>query len=211
MSAVVLARGGKSAAARLRHIDWVLIGATLPLAAAGLLTLNAFAGENALFEKQFLWLGASLLLCALLSQVDFHFLRRSNVIAFLFLASVALLAGLFAFGTAVHGAKSWFDFGSFAFQPSDPAKLVLILLLSKYFSKRHVEIAHVRHILVSGGYAFILFALVFLQPDFGSAVIVALLWLGMVLVSGISKRHLLAVFLLGAFAFGGLWLYGFED
>ncbi len=52
-----------------------------------------------------------------------------------------------------------------------------------------------------------MFILVLLQPDFGSAVIIFFLWLGMVLVSGISKKHLFAVFALGIIAFSGLWFY----
>ena len=115
------------------------------------------------------------------------------------------------FGDFVKGAQNRFDLGIFSLQPSDPIKLVVILLLAKYFSRRHVEIAHIRHILVSGFYTFVLFFLVFLQPDFGSAIIIALIWLGMVLVSGISKKHFLIVFFVGAVAFAGLWGYVFED
>ncbi|MEK9201734.1 MAG: FtsW/RodA/SpoVE family cell cycle protein, partial [Patescibacteria group bacterium] len=103
------------------------------------------------------------------------------------------------------------DFGSFSFQPSDLAKIILILLLSKYFTRRHVEIAHSRHIFVSGFYALTIFLLIFLQPDFGSGIIVFTLWLGMVLVSGISKKHLLLVFLSGLVAFLILWFYVFEE
>ena len=51
----------------------------------------------------------------------------------------------------------------------------------------------------------IIFILILLQPDLGSAIIIFFLWLGMVLVSGISKKHLLAVFLTGIVVFGGLW------
>jgi rod shape determining protein RodA len=60
-------------------------------------------------------------------------------------------------------------------------------------------------------YAFILFALVLVQPDFGSAMIIFLIWFGMVLVSGISKKHLAAVIFSGLAVFGGLWLFGFHD
>ena len=81
----------------------------------------------------------------------------------------------------------------------------VIICTSKYFSRRHVEIAHIRHIIVSGFYAFIIFLLVFLQPDFGSAVIVFTLWFGMVLVSGISKKHIVSVFSLGIITFFLLW------
>ena len=59
-------------------------------------------------------------------------------------------------------------------------------------------------------YVFIVFLLVLLQPDFGSAIIIFLLWFGMVLVSGIKKTHLLSVFLMGILVFGGLWFFAFK-
>jgi len=66
-------------------------------------------------------------------------------------------------------------------------------------------------VLVSGAYAGIVFGLVAIQPDFGSAIIIFLIWLGMVFVSGISKYHLAGLFMLGLVAFGGLWFFGFHD
>jgi len=108
-----------------------------------------------------------------------------------------------------HGSRSWFNFGLFSFQPVDMVKLVLILILAKYFSRRHVEIADIKHIFISGFYAFIPLLLVLLQPDFGSAMIIGLIWLGMVLVSGISKTHLLLVFISGALIFTSLWFFVF--
>jgi rod shape determining protein RodA len=69
----------------------------------------------------------------------------------------------------------------------------------------------VKHIIISAFYAFIPFILIFLQPDFGSAIIVFFIWLGMTMVSGVSKKHLFAVFLLGLLAFGGLWFAVFEE
>jgi rod shape determining protein RodA len=56
----------------------------------------------------------------------------------------------------------------------------------------------------------VVFVLVALQPDFGGSIIVFLMWLGMVFVSGISLRHLAAVFLVGAAVFAGLWFFGFH-
>ena len=92
---------------------------------------------------------------------------------------------------------------------SDPIKLVVILVLAKYFTRRHVEIAHIKHILVSAVYVFVIFLLVFLQPDFGSAIIILSLWFGMVLVSGISKKHLFMVLGIGIISFLVLWLFVF--
>jgi len=193
------------------NIDWILLLATLPLLGAGLVTMDAFSGENYFFEKQFIWVAISLLLFFSLSFFDFRFLKRTGILVSLFIFAVLLLTILLGLGSVVKGAKSWLDFGAFSFQPSDPIKILVILILAKYFSRRHVEIAHLRHIIVSGIYAIVPFILVFLQPDFGSAVIIGFIWLGMVLVSGISKKHLFAVFLLAAVSFGGLWMFAFEN
>jgi rod shape determining protein RodA len=88
-------------------------------------------------------------------------------------------------------------------------KLILILVLAKYFSRRHVEIANVKHIVISGVYALIPFLLVLLQPDFGSAIILFAIWFGMTIVSGISKKHLFLVLGGGALAFILLWSFVF--
>jgi rod shape determining protein RodA len=89
-------------------------------------------------------------------------------------------------------------------------KLVVILMLAKYFSRRHVEINNFKHIFISGIYALIPFLLVFFQPDFGSAIIIFFIWIGMTLVSGISKRHFLMVLGSGFIIFFILWGFVFK-
>ncbi|NBD73745.1 FtsW/RodA/SpoVE family cell cycle protein [Patescibacteria group bacterium] len=195
----------------LAHIDWLLLSAALVLTGAGLVSMHTFSPENGLFWRQCVWLTLALVAFFSLAQVDFRFLRRTAVITGLYLGTLGVLALLLAVGAVFQGAQSWFDLGAFAVQPSDPAKIVLILVLAKYFSRRHVEIANLRHIITSGAYAFLLFVLIFLQPDFGSAIILGSLWLGMVLVAGISLRHLAGVALLGIVAGAGLWFFVFED
>ncbi|MDO8510331.1 MAG: rod shape-determining protein RodA [bacterium] len=190
-------------------IDWILFFSILPILGAGLVTMNSFVGTSPFFERQLVWVALSLMLFFALSFIDFRFLRRTSVQVALFLISSLVLLALFVFGKVVKGSQSWFDFGFFSFQPSDPVKLVVILLMAKYFSRRHIEIANIRHILVSGFYALVIFLLVFLQPDFGSALVIFLIWLGMVLVSGISKKHLSGVFLVGAVGFLLLWSFVF--
>lgn len=142
---------------------------------------------------------------------DYRFLRSGHTVFILYLLSVASLVLVLFIGEITLGAQSRFDLGFFSLQPSDPAKLVLIAVLAKYFSKRHELIGDFRHIIVSGIYAFLIFGLVFIQPDFGSAIILFFIWLGMVLVSGIQLRHLTLVFLLGALAFGGMWQFALQD
>lgn len=201
----------------ISSIDWLLFGALFFISVAGILTMNSFlpeesgSPEKALFWRQIIWLAVSALVLIVASLVDWRFLRRSGTTIILFASSCLLLLALFILGSVFKGAQSWFDLGAFAFQPVDLAKLVLVVLLAKYFSRRHIEIANVRHILVSGFYAFVLFMLVFLQPDFGSAIIIFLVWFFMVLISGISKKHLLVVFLTGILSFCGLWFFIFQD
>ena len=202
--------------ARLRNlaqsIDWLLFIPALLLVGAGLVTMNSFVkGGDYFFDNQIIWTALSVGIFFALSFVDFRFLRRTYVVVVLYFVTIFFLILLFIVGEVVLGAQSRFNLGIFAVQPADPAKLVLVLILAKYFSRRHIEIAHIRHILVSGGYAFLLFALVLVQPDFGSAIILASIWFGMVLVSGISKKHFIAVILVATLAFGGLWAFVFED
>jgi rod shape determining protein RodA len=192
-------------------IDWVLFLSTLPLLAAGLVTMHSFTGDSSFALHQFVWIVVSVAVFFAVSAADVRFLRLSSVSAVLFVGSIAILSALFLVGKVSHGAANWFDFGAFSFQPSDFAKLALVIILAKYFSRRHIEIANIRHIIVSGVYAFVFFFLVLLHPDLGSAIIMFLIWLGMVLVSGLSKKHLFALIALVIVGFSLLWFFGFRD
>lgn len=193
------------------RIDWVMLCAALTLCALGLLTMNSFTSPNPFFVKQLVWIALSVLVFFGASAVDWRFLRRPAVAAGIFGALIVPLLGLIVLGHAVKGAKSWFTFGSLGFEPVEFVKLALIIALAKYFSRRHIEIHNIRHVLVSGAYAAVVFVLVALQPDFGGSIIIFLIWLGMVLVSGISRKHLGAVLGIGIVVFAGLWLFGFHD
>lgn len=202
---------GRKSSNWFSHIDWYLLVSALTISFLGLVTMHGFSGENAYFEKQIVWIGVATVVFFLASIPEYRFLRRTTVVVTLYALVVSLLALVFLFGTIAKGAQSRFDLGLFAVQPADLAKLMLVILLAKYFARRHVEIAHIRHILVSGAYAFVVCLLVFFQPDFGSAIIIAFVWLGMVLVAGISWKHLASLLVLGALVSAGLWSYGFEQ
>lgn len=180
------------------------------LSLLGLVTMNSFSAENYFFLRQSIWILVSVIVFFIASSIDWRFLRQTRVLVPIFLVTVALLLLLFGIGYVAKGAQSWFRLGLFALQPSDPAKFVTILMLAKYFSRRHIEIRNIRHILVSGIYAFIIFILIFLQPDFGGAMVIFGIWFGMVLVSGISKKHLLAVVAIAAITGGLLWAFVFQ-
>ncbi len=196
---------------RLLAVDWILFLATLPLVGAGLVAMNSFTADNYFFTRQVMWIGIALAFFFLCSAIDWRFLKRTDVLVMLFGMVVLVLLALFVAGHVTNGAQSWFRLGGFSLQPSDPAKILVILLLAKYFSRRHIEIAHTRHILISGFYALVPFTLIFLQPDFGSAIIIFFIWLGMVMVSGVSKKHLAMVAIAGVAVFSILWGFVFQE
>lgn len=191
-------------------IDWILFGATIPILCAGLVTMSSFSGANYFFGRQIVWIVISIALFFFSANVDWRFLRRTPVVVYLYLGAIFVLMTLFVFGSVFKGAQSWFSLGFFAVQPVDLVKFILVITLAKYFSRRHIEIAYFRHILISGLYTLLLFLAVVLQPDFGSAIIIFLIWFIMVLVSGIAPKHLALVLGVGAASFIFLWLFVFQ-
>lgn len=198
----------------LRSIDWVLAGCVIAISCFGLATMHAFgpsAEGDPFFTRQVAWLAVSLCVFVGMASIDYRFLRRTPIVVAVYGTAVLSLLGLYVFGSTFSGAQSWYNFGFFAFQPVEFAKMALIIVLAKYFSRRHVEIARIRHVIVSGAYAFVIFALLFLQPDFGSAMLVFAVWLGMVMVSGISKKHLAFVATLAAVCGVAVWGLMLDD
>lgn len=177
----------------------------LALTCMGLVTMYSHTGDNTYFERQVVWIGLALVALFAALLPDYRFLRSGNTALVAFLLTAGSLVLVLILGTITLGAQSRFDLGFFSVQPADPAKLVLVLVLAKYFAKRHELIGDFRHIIVSGMYAGIVCGLVLIQPDFGSALIIVGIWLGMVVVAGIKLRHLLTVFGLGALFFAFMW------
>lgn len=193
-----------------RGFDWILVAAILPIALGGLATMTSFEGNSALFVRQLIWLLVGMGIMFVIAKIDVRFLRDSRYITLFYGITLSLLVLVLLIGKTVKGSTSWFDFGGVSFQPTDLVKLLVIAILAKYFSRRHVEIARIKHLVISALYAALPIALIMLQPDFGSAMVIAGLWLGMALVAGISKRHILIVLGATAVAFAIAWIFLFK-
>lgn len=189
----------------LNIFDMTLLSAMICILFAGLFTMSSFQISDSYFWKQGLWSIMSLSLFIFISRFEYRFLKQTNVVVILYVFLLSILSLLFVIGHISKGAESWFHVAGIAFQPADLMKLVLIIVLAKYFSRRHIAIANIRHIIVSGVYALIPFILVVLQPDLGSALVLLSIWFGMVLVSGISKTHLFAVIAMSVILFSFAW------
>ncbi|MFP4539494.1 MAG: rod shape-determining protein RodA [Candidatus Paceibacterota bacterium] len=195
----------------LKEIDWVLFFATVLVVSLGLTTMHSFSGDDPYFFRHLMVIALSFFVFFGISLMNLRFLRRTGFVVILFLVMALTLIGMLLFGEVTQGTQRWVSIGPFSLQLSELAKLVLVILLAKYFSKRHIEIASFRHIFISGVYAVIFFILIFLQPDLGSAVIIFLIWLGMIMVSGVSLKHLGVVFLIGVMAFAAMWSFALQD
>ncbi len=190
--------------------DWTLLLPAVTLSLIGILTISTFGQGESLASRQLLLLLISICVYLVLSKFDVRFIRRTSVVMAFYAIAFVFLTALLLFVQPVQGARAWFSLGPISFQPADFAKLALIMLLAKYLSRRHVEIGDFRHIIVSGGYSLILILLIIVEPDMGNAIIFGALWLGMMLVSGISKKHLIAIGFVGLAVASLLWFEGLK-
>ncbi len=203
----------------LKKFDWILIGAIILLLVIGLLSIAstsvARTGTFSIFKKQLIFSFLGLFLLFLFGFTDYRFLRNYPIVVLsLYALSVALLILLLFFGSQIRGSTSWFRFGGsgkLSFEPVEITKFILIALLAKYFSSRHVDFGLFRHIIISGFYVLIPVILVLLQPDLGSAALIIAIWIGIMLVSGIRTRHLLVLFLIFLILTGSAWQFFLKD
>lgn len=197
----------------LLRLDWWLIAFIIPLVVMSVLTMTSFGevGNASLAIRQGIWLLISFTGMVVLSSIKLDFLRQSKVLLIVYGIGLVMLIGLIFFGSTINGSTSWYSFGAFSFQPSDTLKLIVILILAKYLARRHVEIKAIKHVFITALYVLIPFLLIFIQPDFGSAAILLAIWLGMILVSGISKKHIVILVAVAGIIGAGLWVGVFED
>lgn len=202
----------------LKKLDWLLIGSVLALCVISVLELwsidkGALAAGQAsdFFVKQGIFLLIGLAMMLLLSFLDARLYRNYSLFLLLFYFGALILLVLLLFlNQKIRGTAGWFRFGELNFAPVELAKFAVVLVLAKYFSGRHVEVYRVRHIIISGLYASLPIALVLLQPDLGSALVLIAIWLGVVLLSGIKQRHLVIVLLIGVLVAVLAWSFVFK-
>jgi rod shape determining protein RodA len=144
------------------------------------------------FKKQLIFFVVGIFLMFFFSFFDWRtFRENSALILILYFICLLALAGLFFFAQSVRGVRTWYKIGTFSIDPIEFTKIILIILLAKYFSTRHVEMYQIRHILLSGFFVFLPATLIFFQPNLGSVLILLSIWVGILIISGIKIRHFL--------------------
>ena len=193
----------------LRSIDWSIAVPAILLSTVGLVSLYSSSlglEDFGNFQKQIIFLFAGILLMLGISYFDWRLLRNDPYFLFiLWIIGLLALAGLFFLAPEIRGVKSWYKIGNISIDPIEYIKIVLLVLMAKYFSLRHIEMYRIKHILLSGLYFGIPILLIFLQPDLGSASLLAILWVVLLLVSGIKLRHFVVLLIIGVLLFSFGW------
>jgi len=200
----------------LRHMDWVLILAVLALALIGTLLVwsatradlaQAGANPNTYLEKELLNVAIGLVLMAAVSLVDYRLLRVYTPLVYA-AACLGLLVVLSPLGVTVNGAHSWIALpGGFQIEPSEFAKIGLILMLAVILSelRDRAQRPGLRELALALGCGGLLLLLVGLQPDLGVAVLLVVLLVGIIALSGVRLRWLAGLGVAGALAALAMW------
>ncbi|MDP3900907.1 MAG: rod shape-determining protein RodA [bacterium] len=203
------------AKSHLRRLDWKLAGAAVALSLIGLLSLYSSSltgGDFASLQKQIGFLFVGIFLMLGFSLLDWRVLKNDPYfILLLYVLGVVALIGVLLFAPEIRGVRGWYRVFGLSVDPREFLKIVLVLLMAKYFSARHIELYRIRHILLSAFYFLVPMVLIFLQPDLGVTMLLGVLWLTTLLVSGIRLRHFLALIFVGLIAASLGWGFLLHD
>ncbi len=198
-----------------KKIDWPLFLPAVFLSILGLVSIYSSSLNTADFldfKKQIAFFGFSLILAIVVNFLDLRSLKVNSRLVFtLYLFSLISLAGLLVFAFQTRGIKGWYKIGGISFDPVPIAAIILIIVLAKYFSQRHVGLKRFRPIISSSLYLAIPVFLIILQPDLGSALTLLALWLGVVIFSGIRLRHFFALSAIFLLLFCLAWQFWLAD
>ena len=182
----------------LRVLDpWLVVpGFLLTLMSLVLIysgSLSKYSGErDAVLRgpvfKQLLFLVVGVALMVVLARMDYRSWQRA--VPALYGGALVALAVVLVIGSSEYGSRRWISFAGFQLQPSEPAKLIAILLIARLLARKYARGLPARQLLITLGIAAGPALLVFREPDLGTAIIFLTTWLGMVYVAGARARHL---------------------
>ena len=147
------------------------------------------------------------ILMIIVSRIDykkyFKYANKLLVVCFILLILV-LIPGI---GSVRNGSRSWFGIGSFGIQPSEAAKLGLIIFVSKYLCNNQNSVKDIkRGVLPIIFITLLMFGIIMLQPDFGTGTVLVMSIVGILFVSGVSIKFFLKIGLVGVIGVVGLIL-----
>jgi len=197
----------------LKKIDWLYAAPIIVLLCFSLaelysISLGQGSANSEFFQKQIIFIVVGLGIFFFLALTDFHnFYSYSN---YLYLAAVLLLVSVLIFGQTLNGTKGWFGLFGFGIQPVELVKVILIVCLARYFSKNSIIARPLKHLLITGFATLILVVLVLLQPDFGSAALLFIIWAIFLSAVNIPKKYLFSIVGLLIVLLALAWQFAFK-
>lgn len=174
---------------RPARFAWLLLGAVACLMLISLAFVHSSTlGDTNTTLKQGVWFAVGLGAAAVLCLVDYHILARWAWVGYW--AAILLLVAVLFVGAYRHGARRWIDLGPFQFQPSEFAKLAVLLALGQFLSRPIEELRLTNVVFKTLGLVLLPFALILKEPDLGSALVLIPTMLAMMFVAGVPVRIL---------------------
>ncbi len=193
----------RDGAAPWRHVDLTLLGAVFCIAALGVLmvysaTRNLGVDEGYFLRRQAVFSLIGLGVMGLVATVDYRIFRDFAPV--IYSACVAgLILVLSPLGSNRRGAQAWFQLAGFQLQPSELAKVGLIVCIAAYGAAHRGDL-DARRLLTALALAGLPMALINLQPDLGTVLVFAAILMGTLLVAGARPRHMALLTLAGVVA-----------
>lgn len=192
-----------------RSFDWVLflsVFLTIAMGLSAIYSVDLSRGQELVyFRKQLLSVavGMGMLVLASLTQYTWF---RSNAKIF-YVISLVLLLTVLVFGANVNGARSWFKFAGLSFQPLEFAKVGVIFILAYIVYNFGRRFERPLFFFGTGFVTLLIMGLIILEPDLGSAIIIGMIWFGIMLLVG-AKRSFVIGMILGGILFSvAAWFF----
>jgi rod shape determining protein RodA len=194
------------------RFDWTLTFAMFAIIAVGLVNLWSAVHDRSphLFSKQVSLLGVGLCVFLAVATVDYRSISRW---AYVFYGvGVAMLVAVLLFGRVVGGARRWFDMGPMHVQPSEGAQLLTVLALGKYLNDwPAIEGRTFRHLAIPVAIVSAPVLLIARQPDLGTAFLVFLMFITVMLTARLKLKTLGAILGLAVISASPIWRYGLHE
>ncbi len=168
----------------IHHFDWVMLLMLVLVSAMALTNLysstwNGTGTVSSLLLKQAYLFGAGLVMIFALMAIDYGELATFGYILYIGIVLLLLYTNFFVH-TTINGSQRWINLGFFRLQPSEPAKLVLVLVLAACYSRKEVEGGYrLRDLIMPAVLTAVPFVLILIQPDLGTALMLGILFVSM--------------------------------
>ncbi len=189
-----------------RDLDWPLFIISLVISMLGVMQIySATHGTRwqSAWWKQIVWILIGLGLMWIATSVDYHTLLGQ--VPILYVLSVAGLLATVAVGKVVYSGRRWIPVFGFSFQISEFVKLVIILMVARYLSELKGDEVNARDLLKIGGLVAVPVALVYIQPDLGTAITCVSVLVAGILLAGLRWQYIAAIALCVALALPVGW------